>query len=126
MTYTKDTLRQIFQQPFSQQEWQTMLQNYFHASELRAEPEPINGTSDDEKGLTFKASQLKRGMTFAKMDAIIRRNAEKAQQAKLNGRLQSIHYELPKTRSQPRATETCRIVYFYSLTGLIRYKQSRL
>ena len=27
-----------------------MLQNYFHASELRAEPEPINGTSDDEKG----------------------------------------------------------------------------
>ena len=50
MTYTKDTLRQIFQQPFSQQEWQTMLQNYFHASELRAEPEPINGTSDDEKG----------------------------------------------------------------------------
>ncbi len=26
-------------------------------------------------GLTFKASQLKRGMTFAKMDAIIRRNA---------------------------------------------------
>lgn len=50
MTYTKDTLRQIFQQPFSQQKWQTMLQNYFHASELRAEPEPINGTSDDEKG----------------------------------------------------------------------------
>lgn len=50
MTYTKDTLRQIFQQPFSQQKWQTMLQNYFHASELRAEPEPVNGTSDDEKG----------------------------------------------------------------------------
>jgi len=50
MTYTKDTLRQIFQQPFNQQKWQTMLQNYFHASELRAEPEPINGTSDDEKG----------------------------------------------------------------------------
>ena len=50
MTYTKDTLRQIFQQPFSQQEWQTMLQNYFHASELRAEPERINNTSDDEAG----------------------------------------------------------------------------
>ncbi len=50
MTYSKENLRQIFQQPFSQQEWQTMLQNYFHASELRAEPEPINGTSDDEKG----------------------------------------------------------------------------
>ena len=50
MTYTKDTLRQIFQQPFSQQEWQTMLQNYFHASELRAEPERINNTPDDEAG----------------------------------------------------------------------------
>lgn len=50
MTYTKDTLRQIFQQPFNQQEWQTMLQNYFHASELRAKPERINNTPDDEAG----------------------------------------------------------------------------
>ena len=50
MTYSKDNLRQIFQQPFNQQEWQTMLQNYFHASELRAEPERINNTSDDEAG----------------------------------------------------------------------------
>ena len=40
-------------------------------------------------------------MTFAKMDAIIRRNAEKTQQAKLNGRLQSIHYELPKQDAAP-------------------------
>jgi hypothetical protein len=31
-------------------EWQQMLQHYFHAKELKAEPEPINGTSDDEKG----------------------------------------------------------------------------
>ena len=50
MTYTKDNLRQIFQQPFNQQEWQTMLRNYFHASELRAEPERINNTPDDEAG----------------------------------------------------------------------------
>jgi type I restriction-modification system DNA methylase subunit len=50
MTYTKDTLRQIFQQPFNQQEWQQMLRHYFHAKELKAEPESINGTSDDEKG----------------------------------------------------------------------------
>ena len=35
-------------------------------------------------------------MSFAKMDSIIRRNAEKAQQVKTNGRLQSTHYELPK------------------------------
>jgi len=46
----------------------------------------------------FKASQLKRGMTFAKMDAIIRRNAEKAQQAKACNLLQSTHYELPKQK----------------------------
>ena len=40
-------------------------------------------------------------MTFAKMDAIIRRNAEKAQQVKTNGRLQSTHYELPKQDATP-------------------------
>ena len=50
MTYTKDTLRQIFQQPFSMNEWQQMLQHYFRASELRAEPERINDTPDDEAG----------------------------------------------------------------------------
>lgn len=50
MTYSKDTLRQIFKQPFSMSEWQQMLQHYFHAKELKAEPEPINGSSDDEKG----------------------------------------------------------------------------
>ncbi len=40
-------------------------------------------------------------MTFAKMDSIIRRNAEKAQQVKTNGRLQSTHYELPKQDAAP-------------------------
>lgn len=50
MTYTKDTLRQIFQQPFNQQEWQNMLHKYFHAKDLRAEPERINNTPDDEAG----------------------------------------------------------------------------
>ena len=50
MTYSKDTLRQIFQQPFNQQEWQTMLHKYFHAKDLRAEPERINNTPDDEAG----------------------------------------------------------------------------
>ena len=43
MTYTKDNLRQIFQQPFNQQEWQTMLRSYFHATELKAAPERIEG-----------------------------------------------------------------------------------
>ena len=50
MTYSKDNLRQIFQQPFNQQEWQTMLRSYFHATELKAEPERIDGTADDEQG----------------------------------------------------------------------------
>lgn len=50
MIYTKDNLRQIFQQPFNANEWQQMLQHYFHATELRAEPERINNTDDDEKG----------------------------------------------------------------------------
>ena len=50
MTYTKDNLRQIFQQPFNQEEWQKMLRHYFHATELKAEPERINDTADDEKG----------------------------------------------------------------------------
>ena len=50
MTYTKDNLRQIFQQPFNQEEWQKMLRHYFHATKLKAEPERINNTADDEQG----------------------------------------------------------------------------
>ena len=50
MTYTKDNLRQIFQQPFNANEWQQMLQHYFQATELRAEPERIDGTTEDEQG----------------------------------------------------------------------------
>ncbi len=50
MTYTKDNLRQIFQQPFNSDEWQQMLHYYFQATELRAEPERIEGTADDEQG----------------------------------------------------------------------------
>ena len=50
MTYSKDNLRQIFQQPFNQHDWQMMLFNYFHATELKAEPERIDGTADDEQG----------------------------------------------------------------------------
>jgi len=40
-------------------------------------------------------------MTFAKMDSIIRRNAENAQQAKAYNRQQSTHYELPKQDAAP-------------------------
>ena len=50
MTYSKDNLRQTFQHPFNHQEWQQMLRHYFQATELRAEPERIDGTTDDEQG----------------------------------------------------------------------------
>ena len=50
MIYSKETFRHIFQHPFDLQEWQQMLQHYFHATELKAEPERIEGTADDEKG----------------------------------------------------------------------------
>ena len=41
----------------------------------------VQGIRFTKDGLTFKASQIKRGMTFAKMDAIIKRNAQKEQQS---------------------------------------------
>lgn len=50
MTYSKETLRHIFQQQFSMNEWQQMLQHYFQATELRAKPERIDGTTEDEQG----------------------------------------------------------------------------
>ena len=50
MTYTRDNLRQIFQQPFNEEGWQNMLRHYFHATELKAERERIDDTPDDEKG----------------------------------------------------------------------------
>ena len=40
-------------------------------------------------------------MTFAKMDSIIKRNAENAQQAKAYNQPQSRHYELPKQEANP-------------------------
>ena len=50
MTYTKDNLRQIFQQLFNAKEWQQMLRHYFQATELKAEPERIEGMTEDEQG----------------------------------------------------------------------------
>ena len=50
MTYTRDNLRQIFQQPFNEEGWQNMLRHYFHATELKAERERMDDTPDDEKG----------------------------------------------------------------------------
>ena len=50
MIYSKENLRHIFQQQFNMNEWQQMLQHYFQATELRAKPERIDGTTEDEQG----------------------------------------------------------------------------
>lgn len=50
MTYTKDDFRQMFQKPFNIDEWQQILQHYFHATELRLEPERTKESTDDEQG----------------------------------------------------------------------------
>ena len=55
MIYSKDNLRQIFQQPFNAHEWQQMLQHYFQATELKAEPERIDGTPEDNQGFYLGA-----------------------------------------------------------------------
>ena len=55
MNYSKDTFRQIFQQPFNQNQWQEVLHDFFHATVLRAEPEHIDGSSEDEQGFYFGA-----------------------------------------------------------------------
>ena len=78
----------------------------------------VQGIRFTKDGLTFKASQLKRGMTFAKMDSIIRRNAEKAQQVKTNGRLQSTHYELPKQEAAPEPQKHAESPISISSLGL--------
>ena len=61
----------------------------------------VQGIRFTKDGLTFKASQLKRGMTFEKMDAIIRKNAEKEQQAKAYNQSRLTYYELPKQDAAP-------------------------
>ena len=55
MTYSKDNLRQIFQQPFNQEGWQNFLRHYFHATELKADRERIDDTPDNEKGFYLGA-----------------------------------------------------------------------
>lgn len=40
----------MFQQPFNMNECKQMLRHYFHATEQKAEPELIDGTTEDEQG----------------------------------------------------------------------------
>ena len=58
MTYTKDNLRQIFQQPFNAKEWQQMLRHYFQATELSKQRDP--------KGFNAQKKVAKDGGSVAK------------------------------------------------------------
>ena len=56
----------------------------------------IQGICFIKDGLTFKASQIRRGMTFGKMDAVIKKNAHKAQEETIDNQPQAKHHEQPK------------------------------
>ena len=60
------------------------------------DPKDIQGICFIKDGFTFKASQIKRGMTFGKMDAVIKKNAHKAQQETIVNQPQAKHHEQPK------------------------------
>ena len=60
------------------------------------DPKDIQGICFIKDGYTFKASQIKRGMTFDKMDTVIKKNVHKAQQETIANQPQTRHYEQPK------------------------------
>ena len=65
----------------------------------------IQGICFIKDGLTFKASQIRRGMTFGKMDAVIKKNAHKAQEETIIDQPQTRHYEQPKEDPNPKQQE---------------------
>ena len=69
------------------------------------DPRDIQGICFIKDGLTFKASQIKRGMTFGKMDAVIKKNAHKAQQETIVNQPQARHYEQPKEEPNSKQQE---------------------
>ena len=60
------------------------------------DPRDIQGIRFTKDSLTFKASQIRRGLSYAKMDSVIRKNAQKAQQNTIPNQPQSKHYDQPK------------------------------
>ena len=69
------------------------------------DPKDIQGICFIKDGLTFKASQIRRGMTFGKMDSVIKKNAHKAQQETIVNQPQARHYEQPKEEPNPKQQE---------------------
>lgn len=56
----------------------------------------IQGIRFIKDGYSFKASQIKRGITYDKMDSVIKKNAQKAQQETIVNQPKTRHYEQPK------------------------------
>ena len=48
--YTHDTLRQMFQSAFQLSDWYSLLQYFFHATELKKIPENLHTPHEEEKG----------------------------------------------------------------------------
>lgn len=69
------------------------------------DPRDIQGIRFMKDGLTFKASQIRRGMTYGKMDSIIKKNAQKVQQDTTQNQPQARHYEQPRTELDSKQQE---------------------
>ena len=65
----------------------------------------IQGICFIKDGYTFKASQIRRGMTFDKMDAVIKKNAHKAHQESIVNQSQGRHYEQPNEEPNSKQQE---------------------
>lgn len=68
-------------------------------------PKDIQGICFIKDGFTFKASQIKRGMTFDKMDTVIKKNVHKAQQETIANQPHTRHYEQPKEELNSKQQE---------------------
>ena len=65
----------------------------------------IQGLRFTKDGKTFKASQIRRGMTYTKMDNILKRNALKEQDTKASCQQQTKQSEQPRQEPNPRQEE---------------------
>ena len=68
-------------------------------------PKDIQGICFIKDSFTFKASQIKRGMTFDKMETVIKKNVHKAQQETIANQPQTSHYEQPKEELNSKQQE---------------------
>ena len=65
----------------------------------------IQGLCFTKDGKTFKASQIRRGMTYIKMDNILKRNAHKEQESKASYQHQTSQSDQPRQEQRPEEQE---------------------